>query len=609
MSELVAEADPAVDAELRAALDAHDGGARRDQDHRRGRHPLRPDARHRQRRRRGAGDGRGRRADRPDPRRSSGRWRRSSCRRSPSRAPTASTTPRRCSSRAHARAWSSPLAALAAAGGGRRRTRTSAVVPRTAGGGGAGRRRHRARHATSSAPEPFEARPGGAATSRQRRRTPTPSRTPRPTCRFARELDFKVGNGLFRKLWVTAPASTRVSDGLGPLFNARACQSCHLKDGRGHPPAGPDDPAVGMFLRLSVPASRATCRRSPTAIEDYIATLPEPTYGGQLQNFAIAGHAGRGPRWRSTYAEAPVTLAGGETVTPAPAELPRRRPRLRAARPRTTMLSPRVAPQMIGLGLLEAVPADGHPGARRPGRRRRRRHQRPAERRLVGGVRPADARPLRPQGRPADDPRPGGRRLRRRHRHLDARCIPTAGATAPRREAGCRAAPDGGAPEADDTVLDLVDLLQPQPRGPGAARRRTTREVLRRQGACSTRRAAPPATTPKFVTAPARGPAGAELPADLALHRPAAARHGRGPGRPPARGARRRARVAHRAALGHRADRDRHRPRQLPARRPRAHACSRRSSGTAARRRRRATASPRCPRPTATRWSASWSSL
>ena len=58
VSELVAAADPAVDADLRGGARRHDGGARRDQDHRRGRHALRPDARHRQRRRRGAGDGR-----------------------------------------------------------------------------------------------------------------------------------------------------------------------------------------------------------------------------------------------------------------------------------------------------------------------------------------------------------------------------------------------------------------------------------------------------------------------------------------------------------------------------------------------------------------------
>ena len=45
-----------------------------------------------------------------------------------------------------------------------------------------------------------------------------------------------IGNGFFRKLWIAAPSSTISSDGLGPLYNARACQSCHIKDGRGHLP-------------------------------------------------------------------------------------------------------------------------------------------------------------------------------------------------------------------------------------------------------------------------------------------------------------------------------------------------------------------------------------
>ena len=34
----------------------------------------------------------------------------------------------------------------------------------------------------------------------------------------------------------SAPSSTISSDGLGPIYNARACQSCHIKDGRGHLP-------------------------------------------------------------------------------------------------------------------------------------------------------------------------------------------------------------------------------------------------------------------------------------------------------------------------------------------------------------------------------------
>src|ERR1700755_721429 len=48
-----------------------------------------------------------------------------------------------------------------------------------------------------------------------------------------RGLDFEIGRALFEQHWSAAPASTQAADGLGPLFNARACVSCHAGGGRG----------------------------------------------------------------------------------------------------------------------------------------------------------------------------------------------------------------------------------------------------------------------------------------------------------------------------------------------------------------------------------------
>jgi CxxC motif-containing protein (DUF1111 family) len=208
-----------------------------------------------------------------------------------------------------------PLAASAAMDG------VPSVVPRTPDEA-ARVARVTAPTADFSAPERFEARPAGAATLTTPPDANAFSRSS-ANMSFERELDFKVGNGFFRKLWVTAPASTRVSDGLGPLFNARACQSCHLKDGRGHPPAGPDDPAVALVLRLSVPADPAEVAATFVGIEDYLATLPEPTYGGQLQTFAVPGLPAEG-RLDVSYEDIPVTLGEGEVVS-------LREPRYRAA--------------------------------------------------------------------------------------------------------------------------------------------------------------------------------------------------------------------------------------------------------------------------------------
>ncbi len=204
-----------------------------------------------------------------------------------------------------------------------------------------------------SRPEPGEAYPGGQTTSTKGANRNAFSH-PSANLKFEDELTFKVGNGFFKRLWVSAPASTQSADGLGPLFNARSCQRCHLKDGRGHPPAAnwPDDNAVSMFLRLSVPP-RSDAEKKRLA-EGRVLVVPEPTYGGQLQDFAIQGIDPEG-RMHITYEAVPVTLGDGTVV-----EL--RKPAYRVTDAAygpldpDVMLSPRVAPQMIGLGLLEMIP-------------------------------------------------------------------------------------------------------------------------------------------------------------------------------------------------------------------------------------------------------------
>lgn len=198
------------------------------------------------------------------------------------------------------------------------------------------------------APEPFESLSAGAATVRARRTADAFSQLS-GNMPFDHEMDFKLGNALFRKAWVAAPASTKGSDGLGPLLNARGCQDCHLKDGRGHPPEGPHDGRVSMFLRLSVPGG------TMADIEGWLATQPDPTYGGQLQDMAIPGHAAEG-QMDIAYSEHPVTLSDGQTVSLRAPVYTFSNPGYGSPHP-DLMLSPRVAPQMIGLGLLEAIPA------------------------------------------------------------------------------------------------------------------------------------------------------------------------------------------------------------------------------------------------------------
>ena len=170
---------------------------------------------------------------------------------------------------------------------------------------------------------------------------------------FEQEETFKLGNALFRKIWVSSPSSTQASDGLGPLFNARGCQSCHIKDGRGHPPFEGQAENVSMFLRLSVPPGAVDTRPNIDGITD--GEVGEPTYGGQFQDFAVPGLKAEG-RMVIDYADLPVTLGDGTVVT-------LRRPSYSVAdlnygpMADDVMMSPRLANPMGGLGLVEQIPA------------------------------------------------------------------------------------------------------------------------------------------------------------------------------------------------------------------------------------------------------------
>lgn len=167
---------------------------------------------------------------------------------------------------------------------------------------------------------------------------------------MTKRLDFSVGNSFFRNPWVQAPASTDARDGLGPLFNTNGCQNCHIKDGRGHPPEANDTHAVSMLVRLSIPAMTPEQRKA--YIKDGV--IPEPTYGGQLQDFALQDQTPEG-QIKITYTDVPVKFTDGTEVV-------LRKPKLEIIdlgygdiHP-DTQFSARVAPPMIGLGLLESIP-------------------------------------------------------------------------------------------------------------------------------------------------------------------------------------------------------------------------------------------------------------
>lgn len=148
----------------------------------------------------------------------------------------------------------------------------------------------------------------------------------------------EIGDINFSATFVTAPNDH--NPGLGPIFNSVSCTSCHIGDGRGKPP-GPGEPLISMLFRISIPGSGP--HGSPN---------PVPGFGGQLQQRAVFGKQPEGDVSIS-YTYNTYTFPDGE-------EYELRTPSYTIINPYTTlpgnvMLSPRIAPPVFGLGILEAI--------------------------------------------------------------------------------------------------------------------------------------------------------------------------------------------------------------------------------------------------------------
>nr|WP_245876387.1 di-heme oxidoredictase family protein [Caldimonas caldifontis] len=163
----------------------------------------------------------------------------------------------------------------------------------------------------------------------------------------AERTRFVIGNSFFKRNWVMAPASTTARDGLGPHFIARSCGACHALDGRGAPPdfrkGLADEQPLALLLRLSVPGTDA-----------HGGPRPEPVYGDQFTNAAVPGVTPEGEvtvRWKPIHGR----FADG---TPYTLQQPLYGFRKLGYGPmaKDVRVSPRIAPQVIGMGLLEAIP-------------------------------------------------------------------------------------------------------------------------------------------------------------------------------------------------------------------------------------------------------------
>ncbi len=162
-----------------------------------------------------------------------------------------------------------------------------------------------------------------------------------PGLALEKDLLFFVGNSLFRQNWVSSPASTTARDGLGPTFNARACSSCHNKDGRGLPLQEGQNFSAGFLMRIS-----------ENGTTDIGAPKPFEAYGGQIQDRANLGVSFEA-KIAVTFQEIKGTFNDGETYTLQKPIYNINNEQFGSLQ--NALTSPRVGQQVIGLGLIDAI--------------------------------------------------------------------------------------------------------------------------------------------------------------------------------------------------------------------------------------------------------------
>jgi CxxC motif-containing protein (DUF1111 family) len=155
----------------------------------------------------------------------------------------------------------------------------------------------------------------------------------------------KLGLSIFNTLWAAAgTAGVEGRVGIGPLFNANSCNACHHDGGRARGPAGDGPAPTGLVIQLASPPS-----------DDDAEPRGDPTYGRVFNTLALVGvqvegavtvtyseiagyYYPFGGRWNLRVPHYQLTALGRGPLSP------------------DTIIKPRLAPALFGVGLLEAIP-------------------------------------------------------------------------------------------------------------------------------------------------------------------------------------------------------------------------------------------------------------
>ena len=153
----------------------------------------------------------------------------------------------------------------------------------------------------------------------------------------AGDILFRIGDKFFTEPWTVAPGAEPTRDGLGPTYLAASCAACHVADGRGSMPGASSDRGSPILRFIDA-------RGDGTTLDAYAVQLQTSATEGVLHEATID------VTWQ------PV---GGFYSDGTPYTL--QRPAVELSDESFGSLgdhhatSVRVAPPLIGVGLLEAV--------------------------------------------------------------------------------------------------------------------------------------------------------------------------------------------------------------------------------------------------------------
>lgn len=158
---------------------------------------------------------------------------------------------------------------------------------------------------------------------------------------------FVLGKSFFRIPWVEAPAATTARDGLGPLFNANTCIHCHPRNGAGVALDTKGQMTRSHLLRLSHKISREDKLVKTVGFE------PDSMYGSQLSRHGNQKVKAEGNSLVH-YEDVHGTYPDGSSYS-------LRKPHYSVenlgygAFDKETIISARIGPALVGLGLLENI--------------------------------------------------------------------------------------------------------------------------------------------------------------------------------------------------------------------------------------------------------------